>query len=274
MTATPLLPKLVEPDALEEVLEDERLIIVDLSSPANYRKHHVPGAVHLDYPLLTDVEPPVGGLMPPIDQLEMAFSFIGYNQAHHVVAYDDEGGGKAGRLIFTMECLGLHNWSLLNGGMQAWFNEGHPIVHCRPQVEETLPCINYLQPNPFIVDAEYIMANLGQPHLQLLDARSSDEYRDLARMTQRGGHIPGALNLEWTELMDPTRNNRLLPEAVIRARLDALGLDPAHEVITYCQTAHRSSFSFVVLYLLGYKVRGYPGSWSDWGNRDDTPIEV
>ena len=109
----------------------------------------------------------------------------------------------------------------------------------------------------------------------LLDTRTPAEFSGADRRAARGGHIPGAVNVDWTLTMDPDRHRALRPADELRALYAQAGVDPDAEVVAYCQTHHRSSHTFWVLRHLGYRrVRGYPGAWSDWGNRDDTPVEV
>ncbi|HCA26256.1 MAG TPA: thiosulfate sulfurtransferase, partial [Betaproteobacteria bacterium] len=125
-----------------------------------------------------------------------------------------------------------------------------------------------------IADAAHILSHLGNPHCCLFDVRSSNEYNGLTQFSQRKGHIPGAVNLDWTFVMDPSRNLRLKPKAEIEQAFHALGVTPDKEIIVYCQTHHRSAYTYIVLKALGYPdVKGYHGSWSDWGNRADTPLE-
>ena len=93
---TDTFPRLIEPDALEKSLGSDNLLIVDLSKPDNYRKLHVPGAVHIDYGQIISMRKPVMGLLPDNEMLEKLFSAIGIDADTHVVAYDDEGGGRAG----------------------------------------------------------------------------------------------------------------------------------------------------------------------------------
>ena len=108
----------------------------------------------------------------------------------------------------------------------------------------------------------------------LLDARSEGEYQGTKKFAERAGRIPGAIHMEWIEMMDKPNNMRLKPAETLREMLKERGIEDGQEVIAYCQTHHRSALSWFVLDLLGYQARGYEGSWSDWGNRADTPIEI
>jgi thiosulfate/3-mercaptopyruvate sulfurtransferase len=118
------------------------------------------------------------------------------------------------------------------------------------------------------------MQRLQDDDFGLLDARSLEEYTGARRYAERGGHIPGARHFEWTRGMDPEHNYRLLPVNELKRQLVELQLTENREITVYCQTHHRSALSYLMLKYLGYeRVRGYQGSWSDWGNRSDTPIE-
>lgn len=273
MTGQPRFPLILEPEGLERRLGEEGLLVVDLCKPEIYPQYHIPGAVQLDYGKLVAQHGMARGLLPDDDQLEELFSSIGLTPETHVVAYDDEGGGKAGRLLWTLDVVGHRHFSLLNGGLQAWYNEGRPGSR-----EAVQPRRSHYQVNREkhgIADAAYILARLGDPRTAILDARSPNEYLGLTRTALRNGHIPGAANLDWTFAMDPEHNLRLKPEAELRQALVARGVTPDKEVIVHCQTHHRSAYTYVVLKALGYPdVKGYAGSWSDWGNRDDTPVET
>src|SRR4030065_684334 len=204
----PKLPWIVEPEELERQLGQEAFLLVDLCKPEIHAQSHIPGALHLDYAQIVAVNKPVMGLLPGESQLNEVFSSIGLTPEHHVVAYDDEGGGRAARLLWTLE------------------------------------------------------------------ARPADEYLGSKRFAERGGHIPGAVNLDWMQTMDRDRGLRFKPAQALRVMLTSLGVTPDKEVVCYCQSHHRSAHSCMMLKSLGYpRVRGYPGSWSDWGNSPDTPVE-
>jgi len=267
------LPLLVEPHRLQEHLDDARVRVIDLSPGEVYREHHVPGAVHLPYGEIVTAQPPVGGLLPEDAALERVLDAAGIGPDHHVVALDAEGGGAAGRLIWTLEALGHEAASLLDGGLHAWVNEDMP-VESGPGARVERGGFRARGTHANVIDAEGIMARLDRGGIVPLDARSAGEYAGTDVRAARGGHIPGAVHYEWTRGMDRTRNLRLRPIEALVEELADLGVTPDREVVTYCHTHHRSAFSYVMLRILGFRnVLGYPGSWSDWGNRDDTPVE-
>ena len=268
----PELPLLLEPEQLEQCLAEPDLLIVDMRSPEHYARGHIQGAVQVNYASLIQAVPPAMGLMAGLDRLSAVFSAIGLTPDRLVVAYDDEGGGRASRLLWTLDVLGQRQVSLLDGGLLAWTAERRPLKSgaVRPtpgQYQATLA-------NPAaIADKDYILSRLGQSDLALLDTRSPAEYQGTEVRAARGGHIPGAVNLNWTEAMDLSRQRRFKPATELRRRLEALGVTPDKEVILYCQTHHRSAHTYMVLKYLGYpRVRGYAGAWSEWGNDPTLPV--
>jgi thiosulfate/3-mercaptopyruvate sulfurtransferase len=266
------LPLLLEPDELEKNLGRDDLLVVDLSKPDTYARLHVPGAVHLDYARIIAMQKPVMGLVPDDATLAAVFSAIGIDAGMHVVACDDEGGGRAARLLWTLEVAGHNSFSLLNGGLHAWANEGHPLDSA-PAMPVAKVFEVHRNPTP-VADSSYIMEHLESDDCVLLDARSPDEYRGIKKFAERAGHIPGAVNFEWTEAMDQGRNLRLKPADELGTLLAERGITPDKEIIAYCQTHHRSAHTCLALQCLGFeRVRGYAGSWSDWGNNPALPVE-
>ena len=121
---------------------------------------------------------------------------------------------------------------------------------------------------------QQLLERLGSLDLAIWDARSAAEYSGEKAFSKRGGHIPGAVNLEWTQTMDRDRGLRLLPLTTLRSRLQQLGIDDSKQVVTHCQSHHRSGLTYLVAKLLGLSVQAYPGSWSQWGNDPNTPIST
>ena len=270
--AHPFLPLLLEPAELEKHLGAENLLVVDMNPPDVYNKAHIPGAVHLDYAQIVAAQPPAMGALPSEAQLSEVFSAIGMTPNSHVVAYDNEGNGRAARLLWTLDAVGHPHFSLLNGGLPAWLEEnrpvsGEPVKKPRSEYQAKLS-------GTAVADKDYILGHLQDQAVALLDTRSPGEYSGAVKRAARGGHIPGAVNFDWVNAMDSNRNLRLRDAKTLRTELTRLGVIPDKEVITYCQTHHRSAHTYIVLKALGFtNIKGYPGSWSEWGNCDDTPIE-
>ena len=131
----PLLALIAEPEELERNLEQESILSVDLCKQEVYAQSHIPGAVRLDYAQIVAADKPVMGLLPSESQLNEVFSSIGLIPEHHVVAYDDEGGGRASRLLWTLEAMGHARYSLLNGGLHAWTLERRPLKSGRTSAQ-------------------------------------------------------------------------------------------------------------------------------------------
>ena len=269
------IPRLLEPAQLESLLsstsDNGNLIIVDLCSDALYRQKHVPGAVHLQPGALMVGTAPYPGKLPAMEQLENIIRYLGIDTHSHVVIYDDEGGGWAGRFAWTLDLLGFQNWSYLNGGIVPWIKEGFVTESQtnQPVASDSVASIT----NPeVLISADEIISQLGQADFAVWDARSPGEYSGNMVRSARGGHMPGAINIEWTELMDPQRNLRIRDDAAVI--LTAAGLGSDKSVTTHCQSHHRSGFTYMVARILGYpNISAYDGSWAEWGSLDHTPVE-
>lgn len=264
------LPLIIEANELQALLASPNLLPVAVCQAPVFALNHIPGSALVQPAELVGGVKPAVGKLPTIEQLSALFSRIGLTAETHIVAYDDEGGGWAGRLIWTLDVIGHRNYSYLNGGLIAWLAGGHPVqsgaAATKPsnftaRVDESL-----------LVTLPMVKQQIADPESIVWDARGSDEYAGTKVTALRNGHIPGAVNLDWLELMDRNNDLRLLPLPLLAERLRALGITNEKQIITHCHTHHRSGLTYLVGKALGLDIKAYDGSWSEWGNNPDVPI--
>lgn len=262
----------LSPNDVDAATRDRGVRPIDLRPTEAFKAGHLPGALALDYPLLIERRDPILGLMPPTAQLCTVLSRAGLNADQDVLAYDDEGGGRACRLLWTLDVLGHRGrLLLLDGGYSAWKATGVTAEQSASN-PNTTHYESTFHAN-CLATLDTLRNSLNDVNCRLLDCRSAGEYKGVVVRAQRGGHIPGATNIDWTEAM--TTNRRLKPREELTALYAAKGITPDHEIVTYCHSHHRSAHTYFVLKWLGFpNVKGYAGSWSEWGNRSDTPVAL
>ena len=265
------LPRIIQPADLVQRLDAPELILVDLSPAEDYLAGHIAHARWVDSKRTQRAGEPVPGLAPELSQLNALFSEIGHRDDATYVVYDNEGGGWAGRFAWLLDVIGHDNWHYVDGGRQAWIADQLPLSKENSNIEPT-PVQLSINTEP-TATREYVQQRLGADDVAIWDARSPAEYRGEKLLAQRGGHIPHAVNLEWTSAMDPARGLRLRQD--LTSVLAELGITADKEIITHCQTHRRSGLTYLIARAMGFpRVKAYAGSWSEWGNTPDAPIEL
>ncbi|WP_256546115.1 sulfurtransferase [Halobellus inordinatus] len=225
---------------------------------------HVPGAVSVPFETFRS-EAGDEGMLPGAETWESLLSDAGVGPDDDVVAYDDTHGVFAARFLVTAELYGhpperLH---LLDGDYSAW-NRDHETTSESPSPTATSYSVREPEHSP-LVDYETVRAALDEPNTVVVDTRDPGEYAE--------GHLPGAVNLDWRELVDDETRG-LRPESELTDTLADVGVTPDARVILYCNTARRISHTYVVLRSLGYADVGfYEGSLTEWTERGG-PLET
>ncbi|MFQ5830694.1 MAG: sulfurtransferase, partial [Candidatus Methylomirabilia bacterium] len=267
-------PQLViETGELAQILATYEGKIVDLRPLDDYRQGHLPKAVNLSVAELTATVGGVGGMMAPRGRVEARLGERGISRQTPLILYDDANGLLAARLFWILDFLGHREVRLLNGGWAKWRAEGRPTTRLLPNV---VPTRYEAEPDPSrVATADWVLARSGTQGAVVVDARSPREFRGevAGRGVRRSGRIPGAVNVDWRENL--TGSPKILKSAAELRRLyEKAGVTADQEVVVYCRTGVRAAFDYFVLRLLGYpRVRNYDGSWLEWGNRPDLPLQ-
>lgn len=250
---------------------DPGLRIVDSRSRDDFEKGHIPGAVNLDLYALHWADTTPEGLQRFRSLLEGALSAAGVGNEHCVVFYEDFSGMRAARGFWILEYFGHDDVYLLDGGLRVWTAAGLP-VESGPR--ELPPAHFVAKVNPDLVAGfRDVLDRLRSPDVKIVDTRSIEEYTGEKIQAARAGAIPGAVHLEWLQNLRPDGTFKSPEE--INAMYESRGVRPAQEVITYCQGGYRAAHTYLALRIANYpKVRNYIGSWQEWGDRTELPIET
>jgi thiosulfate/3-mercaptopyruvate sulfurtransferase len=263
---------LVSADWLEANLSRSGLVILHASyDGSDYEQEHLPGArlVLMDR-IAWEGETGVGTELRNPADIRGALEEVGVSDGSTLVVYGSNPM-VAARLWMTLDVMGAAAGTplFLDGGLQLWVEEGRPVTVDRPSVSRGKVT---LLPDPNrLATAEWILARLGHDDLAVVDARPNEEYTgaDGGLGGQvHPGHIPGAYQLFWEDLIESREHPRFLPLEELAARFSAAGADPGDTVVTYCQAGFRASVDYMIARMLGYETRIFDGSWRDWGSRD------
>ena len=268
---------LITPKELSTLLEGagpKRPLILDLRPPESYTAGHIPGAIHIDLwgVSLIDTDPaPMKAFMWMIEHV---LASHGVTASTPVIVYDDQSGMRAARAFWFLEYFGHPSVRLLDGGFTAWTAASFEVTRdaAAPPPQSTPEWTGTRQEHTLASWREVRNA-LGRPETVILDTRSDGEYCGTTVRAKRGGAIPGAVHIEWTRNLTPAGDFK--PARELRKMYEDAGVTPEREVITYCQGGYRAAHSYLALRLLGYpRVRTYVGSWKEWGDREELPVEV
>lgn len=272
----------VETRWVAEHLDDPNVRIVESDEDVLlYEQGHIPGAVKIDW--FTDLQHPIKRDFLTKEQFEQLMSERGISNDTTVVFYGDKHNWYAAYSFWLFRYFGHDDKKLkiMNGGRKKWIDEKRPLTKEVPSYPKAV--YRAKEPDSSIrAFRDEVLASLNRSDRVLIDVRTPKEYTgELIHMpeypqegAQRGGHIPGAVNIPWALAVNPD-DSTFKPAEELKKLYESYGIAPDKDVIAYCRIGERSSHTwFVLTYLLGYSnVKNYDGSWTEWGNLVNAPIK-
>ncbi|WP_372004428.1 3-mercaptopyruvate sulfurtransferase [Tistrella mobilis] len=242
---------------------------------AEHAKLRIPGAVFFDIDEIADTTSHLPHMLPAPEKFSSRVRRLGLGDGVKIVVYDAIGLRSAARAWWMFRVFGHEDVAVLDGGLPKWLAEGRPVVEERPEPPRERHFTARVN-NLLVKDRHQVARAIADGRTQLVDMRPADRFRGEApepRPGVRAGHVPGALNLPYTEFLDPM-SGTVLDADRLEARILAAGIDPSKPVIAMCGSGVTAGMLALAMYLLGKRdVPVYDGSWADWGSDESLPIE-
>ena len=265
---------LVSADWLSEHLTDPEVVVLHADMQrSRYDAGHIPGAHFLDMGLIVwEGDPAWGTEMRSLAEINDALEMGGVSEGQHIVVYASNPLFSS-RAFMTLEVMGLRGGvSMLDGGFGGWQEDGREISIEVPTFSRG--SILLAPQDDILVSADWIHKRLDDPRIALVDARPDDEYTGEdggLGGTAHPGHIPGAAQMYWEELVVSRQSPRVHSLDQLTELFASAGAEEGDTVVAYCMVGWRASFTYFAARLLGYETKFYDGSWRDWGTRADLP---
>lgn len=264
---------LVDIDWLEKNLNTPSVRLIDMSDSTQYQRFHIPGATHLPYAAINTQNKQGISFSAGKNHIVKILGLLGIKSDHHVVIYDDMGGLHASRLFWELEKLGHKNISLLDGGLVKWILAGKKVTATSKNTKSVQYKANLTSTRNNTTTIDVILNSQFDDKNVLLDVRSKEEYVGHPR-DPRGGHIPDAKWLEWSEAVNFKDAFKMKSKRALQKQLQKIGIKKSSIPVTlYCQSAHRAAHSYFVLRSLGFEqVKIYDGSMAEYGQNKTAPL--
>lgn len=277
-------PFLVSADWLSKHSDDPNLVIIDARLPpvgttpkpdpkTLYLAGHIPGAVFFDIDAISDQNTDLPHMLPDAETFARKMAELGIGDTHRIIVYDGDSLFSAPRVWWTLRIFGVSEVFVLDGGLKAWRDAGHPIE--TGETRRALSTFKARFSDNAVKSFEQTRTALQSRSAQVLDARSAERFDGRApepRPGLRGGHMPGSINMPFTILLE---NGRLKSPEALRQLFEEKHVDLHRPIIASCGSGVTAAVLALGLETIGAKaVSIYDGSWSEWGGHADAPIET
>jgi thiosulfate/3-mercaptopyruvate sulfurtransferase len=256
---------------LQQHLNDPFLVVLHVgTNRREFRDGHIPGARFLWTQALAYSDPDQTLELPSKAQADSVLKKLGITEKGRIILCFDGGNvTPTTRVFFTLDYLGLGDRvSLLDGGLDAWKAEGHPIVTETPTISEGtfVPTTNA----NLVATSNWLKDSLNNPGISIVDARAAQYYAGNGGGMPRPGHIPNAVSIPFSSLVDST--NRLKDPTSLNRIFQQAGIKRGSRVISYCHIGQQATMVYFVAKYLGYEAQVYDGSFEEWSGRKDLPL--
>ncbi len=261
---------LVTPGWLANHLNDDDLVLLHAHwNSGGYKRGHVPGARFLWLNALSKDTPELSTELPSVKEAAAVLRDLGITDRSRIVVYfEGQNVTMTTRMILTLAYFGLGDRvSLLDGGLEAWKGEGRPVSKDTPKVNPG-SFIPKLHPD-IVTDADWVSKHLSDRNVTVIDTRAQ-RFFDGTTGTPPG-HIPHAISIPFSSVVDST--NRLLHPDTLRELFVRAGVKPGTQIVTYCHVGQQATLVYFAAKYIGYNATVYDGSFQDWSDRENLPIE-
>ncbi|MCK5366956.1 MAG: sulfurtransferase, partial [Cyclobacteriaceae bacterium] len=252
---------------LSKIIKKDNVVLVSARTASDYKKVHITGAVHIDHTTLYNDGPVKNMLKSPAD-IATILGSKGISESKTIVLYDDGTGKYAGRMYWILGYLGAKDVKILDGHMDAWKAARKPVTKNPTKVKAATFTA---KPDKSKIAT---MAEVKNGGSVIVDARSPEEYKGAATTELRKGHIPGAVNIEFKNMMDA--KGKMKSAAELQKIFDAAGVTKDKQVILYCESGVRAGIIYFSLTsILGYsKVKVYDGAYLEWQSKSANKVDA